>query len=314
MTNVDVPASPPAPPMPFAPPPLADPGLAVQTSVLTKRYGSLYALSSMSLEIPKGAVYGLIGPNGAGKTTTFSILATLLLPTSGWVRVAGHDPVTEQAKVRAKVGYMPDIVGTYDNLLVGEYLRFFALSFRVPTREVDNLVGNLLELVDLTSKRDAMVNSLSRGMKQRLSLARALVNDPEVLILDEPASGLDPRARIELRDLIANLQRMGKTILISSHILPELQEMCDTVGIMEMGRLLASGTPEAILAQMGAVRRVHIRFADGAVDDVPVRDDAEAAALLRRIVVEYGRDVVEFREIQDDLESVFMRVTEGRVQ
>ncbi|MBN2621941.1 MAG: ABC transporter ATP-binding protein, partial [Acidimicrobiales bacterium] len=219
---------------------------AIRIDHLTKRYGDLYAVRDLSLEIPRGSVFGLIGPNGAGKTTTFSVLATLLRPTSGSVTVAGLDPARHARDVRRRLGYMPDAMGVYDGLRVVEYLEFFAASYNVPRSRWRPTLDALLELVDLGTKRDAMVNSLSRGMKQRLSLARALVHDPEVLVLDEPASGLDPRARVELRNLLVELRSMGKTIVVSSHILAELTEMCTAVGIMEKGRLLASGTPAEI--------------------------------------------------------------------
>ena len=199
--------------------------LAVQVEGLTKRYGDLFAVRDLDLSVPRGAIFGLIGPNGAGKSTTFLVLASLLTPTAGRVRVAGHDPVENPRAVRAILGYMPDVMGVYDNLRVDEYLEFFAGAYRLPRSSWPGLIDGLLELVDLAGKRRAMVDSLSRGMKQRLSLARALVHDPEVLVLDEPASGLDPRARVELRELLVQLRDMGKTVVISSHILAELEEM-----------------------------------------------------------------------------------------
>src|SRR5687768_9683328 len=230
--------------------------LAVQTVGLTKRYGDLFAVRDLNLDVPKGSVYGLIGPNGAGKSTTFLILAALLAPTAGVVQILGADPVTQPAEVRRNIGYMPDVMGVYDNLRVGEYLEFFASCYRIPRSEWSALVSGLLELVDLGVKRDAMVDSLSRGMKQRLSLARALVHDPELLILDEPASGLDPRARVELRRLLVDLRTMGKTIIISSHILAELEEMCSHIGVREAGRLVASGEPRTILANLHTGRSI----------------------------------------------------------
>jgi ABC-2 type transport system ATP-binding protein len=259
-------------------------------------------------------VFGLIGPNGAGKSTTFAVLATLLRPTSGHALVLGHDPVRRPRAVRARVGYAPDQLGVYDMLRVDEYLHFFASAYHIPKRRWSGLVDDLLELVELQVKRSAMVDSLSRGMKQRLSLARALVHDPELLILDEPASGLDPRARIELRDLIGNLHAMGKTIIVSSHILPELQEMCTHVAIMEAGRLLASGEPHSIDAHFGEGRRVVVRLADGTEQRHVVADRMEQATLLRRLVVDDGLDIVEFREESGSLEDLFLRVTKGTVQ
>ncbi len=288
--------------------------IALDVQHLSKTYGQLRAVDDVSFAVPTGAVFGLVGPNGAGKTTTLSILATLLLPTSGDVRVGGHDPVTNARAVRAVMGYMPDSLGVYENLQVDEYLRFFADAHKVPKARRDELVGELLELVDLDVKRTAMVNSLSRGMKQRLSLARAMVHDPSVLLLDEPASGLDPRARVELRELIAGLRDMGKTIVVSSHILPELQEICSHVAIMEAGQLLASGSPADILRDLGEAKRVAVKFADGTTETHSVTGTTEQASLLRRLVVTDGRDVVEFVEQGGDLEDLFLRITKGVVQ
>jgi ABC-2 type transport system ATP-binding protein len=286
-------------------------GVAIHARHLTKRYGSLVAVRDLDLEVPTGSVFGLIGPNGAGKTTTFAILASIVAPSSGEVEVAGCNPARDAAGVRRHLGYMPDSLGVYDNLRVDEYLEFFAAAYRVPRRNWPGLVAGLLELVGLEVKRDAMVDSLSRGMKQRLGLARALVHDPDVLILDEPASGLDPRARVELRTLLNELQAMGKTILISSHILSELEEMCTHVAIMEAGRLLAAGDAR-LMGQQLSGRRIVVRLAGGEERTFTVVDDDEQAALLRRLVAE-GLPVVEFRE-EGGLEQVFLHVTEGKVQ
>jgi ABC-2 type transport system ATP-binding protein len=298
----------------------------VETDRLTKRYGALTAVSAMDLTVPVGSIFGLIGPNGAGKSTTFAMISTLLRPTSGGLTVLGCDPSTDARTVRRRMGFMPDVLGVYDNLRVDEYLEFFAASYKIPRAEWSGLVDGLLELVDLGVKRTAMVNSLSRGMKQRLSLARTLVHDPELLVLDEPASGLDPRARVELRELLLQLNEMGKTIVISSHILAELEQMCTDVAIMEAGRLLAAGPPREIHARLGATRKVRVRFADGSTETFPVADEAEQAALLRRLVLAAdngtdgdgggggGRTVVEFVEDHDGLEQLFMSITEGVVQ
>ena len=286
---------------------------AVEVRGLTKRYGDLFAVADLDLTIAPGTVFGLIGPNGAGKSTTFLVLASLLRPTSGTVRVAGVDPVADPRGVRARLGYMPDVMGVYDGLRVDEYLQFFAAAYRVPRATWPGLVDSLLELVDLTGKRGAMVNSLSRGMKQRLSLARALVHDPDVLVLDEPASGLDPRARVELRGLLAELAAMGKTIVISSHILAELEEMCDEVGIMEAGRLLAVGTPRSIGDRVGSGRRIRVRLAGGEVEEHTVGSEEEQRDLLARLVAA-GRPVVEFTETSSGLEELFLRVTKGDVR
>jgi ABC-2 type transport system ATP-binding protein len=297
-----------------APPGTPSPtGAAIRIDGLTKRYGDLRAVDGLTLEVPVGSVFGLIGPNGAGKTTTFSVLASLLRPTAGSVTVAGFDPVRQARDVRRYLGYMPDAMGVYDGLGVTEYLEFFAASYRVPRAAWRPTIDALLELVDLGTKRDAMVNSLSRGMKQRLSLARSLVHDPDVLVLDEPASGLDPRARVELRNLLVELRRMGKTIVVSSHILAELTEMCTQVGIMERGRLLASGTPAAIRDQLGAGRKIKVRLAGGEERSYTVADEAEQTALLRSLLDE-GLAVLEFSEVGHGLEELFMAITTGAVQ
>ena len=292
----------------------SDKPVAVRAQQLTKRYGNLLAVNQLDLTVPRGSIFGLIGPNGAGKSTTFAMMASLLLPTSGRIVVMGADPSRKPRTVRRRMGYMPDTLGVYDNLRVDEYLQFFAASYGIAPTEWTDLVDGLLELVDLSVKRSAMVNSLSRGMKQRLSLARALVHDPELLILDEPASGLDPRARVELRELLKTLNGMGKTIIISSHILSELEEMCTDVAIMEAGKLLAAGPPREILDRLGGSRAVRVRFASGISESFTVADDAEQSALLRRLVVDEGRDVVEFVEEFGGLEQLFMSLTEGIVQ
>ena len=289
------------------------PELAVRVEGLTKRYGELFAVRDLDITVAKGAIFGLIGPNGAGKSTTFLALASLLTPTAGRVQVGGCDPVEDPKGVRAKLGYMPDVMGVYDNLRVGEYLEFFAGAYRVAPASWPELIDGLLELVDLAGKREAMVDSLSRGMKQRLSLARALVHDPEVLVLDEPASGLDPRARVELRELLVELRDMGKTVVVSSHILAELEEMCTEVAIMEAGRLLAVGTPRSIGDQLGGGRLVRVRLAGGEVQEHAVSSEQDQQALLARLVAE-GLPVVEFTETSTGLEDLFLRITKGIVQ
>jgi ABC-2 type transport system ATP-binding protein len=287
---------------------------ALRIKGLTKRYGATFAVRDLDLEVARGEVYGLIGPNGAGKSTTFAVLASLLKPTSGSVEVLGVDPADRPREVRRSVGYMPDVLGLYDGLSVEEYLRFFAASYKIPRSQHGPLVDGLLELVDLGTKRTAMVNSLSRGMKQRLSLARALVHDPELLILDEPASGLDPRARVELRNLLVELRSMGKTIIISSHILAELAEMCTGIGIMEKGALLASGTPATIRGQLGGRTTVRVVLAGGEERSYTVDDEHGKAALLRRLVVDEDLQVTEFAETGGGLEDLFMQITTGEVQ
>ena len=233
----------------------------IRTNLLTKFYGNLQALVDLDLNIQQGDIFGFIGPNGAGKTTTMRILATLLEPTRGKAFVNGMDVTKHGSKVRRSVGYMPDFMGVYDDLKVFEYLEFFAAAFSIHRSKRKAVVEGVLELTDLKSKKAVTVDSLSRGMQQRLGVARVLIHDPKVLILDEPASGLDPRARIEIRELLRELKRMGKTIMISSHILSELEEICDRVGILEHGKLVFSGTLEEIRAQLGLQSKVRVTVA-----------------------------------------------------
>ncbi len=305
------------------------------TENLGRVFGSTAAVRDLNLTVGRGSITGIVGPNGAGKTTTFLMLSTLLIPTSGLAIVCGHDPVLEPRSVRASIGYMPDFFGIYDDLRVREYLDFFAASYGVPAAKRERLVDDLLELVDLSGKRDAFVNSLSRGMKQRLGLARALVHDPALLVLDEPASGLDPRARVELRVLLHELQKMGKTILISSHILSELEEICSHVAIMEAGSLIAQGSPGEILSGLSVSRRFRVRAAgdgsgrlretiekhaavvadpeeNGAVEVELPGTEEDAVALLRNLV-DAGVPVIEFSEVETGLEEIFLRVTKGIV-
>lgn len=230
----------------------------IETVNLTKCYGNLQALVNLNLKIGPGDIYGFIGPNGAGKTTTMRILATLLEPTRGQAFVDGKNVLTQGKEVRRAVGYMPDFMGVYDDLKVFEYLEFFAAAFDIPSKQRKSIVEGVLELTDLEGKKNAAVDSLSRGMQQRLGLARVLIHDPKVLILDEPASGLDPRARIEIRELLRELKKMGKTIMISSHILSELEEICDYVGIIEHGQLVFSGTLEEIWKKLGTHSKVRV--------------------------------------------------------
>ena len=214
---------------------------AITVEGLVKRYGRLTALDDVSFSVPGGSIYGFLGPNGAGKTTALRILATLLMPTEGKAWVAGEDVARHPARARRQMGYMPDFFGVYDDLTVREYMEFYAQAHGVPRAQWHKIIADLLELVDLGHKRDDFVETLSRGMKQRLGLARCLVHDPEVLLLDEPASGLDPRARVEMREVLREISRMGKAVLISSHILPELEDLSTEVGIIHQGRMVASG-------------------------------------------------------------------------
>ncbi|GCE27804.1 ABC transporter [Dictyobacter alpinus] len=231
---------------------------------VSKRYRNTNALRDISLEIPRGTIFGLIGPNGAGKTTLLRILAALLTPSDGQVWFEQQEVTRAPAIIQRKVGYMPDFFGVYPDLTSAEYLEFYAGIHGIPRQKRAGIVNDLLELVELSSKRDAMVETLSRGMKQRLCLARALVHDPEILILDEPASGLDPRARVELRELVRTLQGMGKTVLISSHILLELAEMCTDIAILQNGELIIAGDVEKVIRQLGGGRQIEIRLLDNA--------------------------------------------------
>ena len=246
----------------------------IETVNLTRKYGELTALDNLNLTIEEGTCFGFIGPNGAGKTTTIKILATLLKPTWGEARVDGHVVGYQNHLIRPIIGYVPDFLGAYDDMLVSEYLEFFAACYGIHGEKRMRVVGEVLELTDLVSKRTSDVNGLSRGMQQRLSVARVLLHDPKVLLMDEPSSGLDPRARIEMRELLKELRRMGKTILISSHILFELAELCTAVGVVEQGKLIFSGGISEMMERAGSGSMVHV-----VVDERP----QEAAALLKQV-------------------------------
>ncbi|MFG0274434.1 MAG: ATP-binding cassette domain-containing protein [Phycisphaerales bacterium] len=302
---------------------------------VTVRYQDVLALDDLSLSLPAGEVFGYIGPNGAGKSTTMKVLASLLRPTSGSATIDGHDCTREGDAIRRIVGYMPDFLGVYDDLTVDEYLQFFAGAFGVARRKRRALVDGVLELTDLTGKRDAMVESLSRGMQQRLGVARVLIHDPRVLLLDEPASGLDPRARIEMRSLLGELRAMGKTIIVSSHILSELHEMCTQIGIIERGRLLFAGSLEDAFRLAGAGERIEIRLEHDAKSFVVTLDGDERVSSVKhdehRLVVELapgehghhflierlvgaGARIAAFEPRARRLEDVFLRITKGAVQ
>jgi ABC-2 type transport system ATP-binding protein len=246
--------------------------LAIETIDLTRVYGKLAAVKDLNLVVPQGSLFGLIGPNGAGKTTTLRMLAGLLEPTSGQIMINGQ-PIKENLNdLRRQIGYMPDFFGVYEDLVVWEYLDFFGRCYDIPTNRRAQVIDELLDLVDLREKRDAYVHTLSRGMRQRLCLAHAMVHDPQVLLLDEPASGLDPRARVEMRELLRELGKMGKTVVLSSHILAELAELCDSIGIIERGNLVASGRLEDVRAQIQGGRKLRIRV---------LSDMEQAQAILR---------------------------------
>ena len=311
----------------------------VETRGLVKRYGDQVAVAGLDLLVGPGEIYGLVGPNGAGKTTTMKILATLLAPSAGEAFVTGIPVDADPIEVRRRIGYMPDFYGVYDDLKVWEYLDFFARCYGVPANRRATMIGELLEIVGLSDRRDGYVESMSRGMRQRLCLAHTLVHDPALLILDEPASGLDPRARVEMREILRELRSMGKTILVSSHILPELAEMCTGVAIIDRGRLLRSGTIGDIERSLRASALLRIDLlgdeasaaaarewlgTDSRVADVlggtsnadgAVRIEAsfdgppEAQAELLRAMVEAGHRVVGFSQATSDLEEIFLRVT-----
>ncbi|MCB8922028.1 MAG: ABC transporter ATP-binding protein [Ardenticatenaceae bacterium] len=312
----------------------------IETQGLTKQYGDLTALNELDLQIEEGAVFGFIGPNGAGKTTTMRILTTLLRPTSGKAWVAGHSVTDDPRGVRRAIGYMPDFFGVYEDMKVWEYLDFFAACYEIPVNARSGMVDDLLALVDLQHKKEAYVESLSRGMKQRLCLARTLTHDPQVLILDEPASGLDPRARIEIRELLRELKNMGKTIFFSSHILSEVADVCTSIGIVEAGRLVAHGDMTEMKKQLRTHRLIQIRTLgdvtplqeylltrpyiqsiNGTADlELPPDtlridfsgDDAALSDLLAGLVGQ-GLPIIAFSEETGDLEDVFLQVTKGIV-
>ena len=296
-------------------------------------YGKVQAVRGISLEIPKGEVYGFIGPNGAGKSSTIKVLATLLRNFRGRAMVNGIDVARHPHEVREQIGYMPDFFGVYEDLTVREYLHFFAAAYRIPRVQRKTVVGDVLELTDLTLKVSNQVDSLSRGMKQRLALARVLLHDPELLLLDEPASGLDPRARIEVRELLKALTEMGKTILISSHILHELAHLCTRIGIIEAGRMVADGSLEDIFQQLQLKRVVHVQLTDPTpeqlsqierlegvsefeqqVDRLAIRihEDRLSVEDLHEAICKTGARIHMFQPEAMDMETAFMKLTEGK--
>jgi ABC-2 type transport system ATP-binding protein len=307
----------------------------IETRDLTKKYGELYALDRLTLQLQPGDVYGFIGPNGAGKTTTMRILATLLNPSWGEASVCGYSIYTGSKDIRRAIGYMPDFFGVYDDMKVIEYLEFFAAAYRIKGADRRKKCDQVLDLVDLGYKRDALVTSLSRGMTQRLGLARVLLHEPQVLLLDEPASGLDPRARIEMRELLKELRNMKKTIMVSSHILPELADICNKIGIIERGKLLFNGDVETAIQQ---VRQKHVYLlavgqdrnedAMKALRDFPevanvepleqgkivklaLKDNVEDGSFLPERLISMGFKLKMFKEEEINLEDVFMGITKG---
>jgi ABC-2 type transport system ATP-binding protein len=301
---------------------------------LTKVYGKRTALDHVSFEVPEGEIFGFVGPNGAGKTTTLRILAALLEPSDGHASIGGVDVAKQPDLVHSRLGYMPDFFGVYDQLTVSEYLDFYAACYRQPKQRRVKVVAELLELIGLTERRDQLVDTLSRGLKQRLCLARALVHDPVVLLLDEPASGLDPRARVDMREILKELRRMGKTIVISSHILPELTELCTMIGIIDHGRMQVTGSVQEVVQHLSAGRRVRIavvgdkeaavavlkplaaireiEIVNGAIEAAYEGDESTAAEILQALTA-VGIKVSGFSQVDGGLEEAFMRATSDEV-
>ncbi len=307
---------------------------------LTKKYGKFLALDNLNLHIDKGEIFGFVGPNGAGKTTTMRITCGLLKATSGTVLVDGVNAITHPDDIKRKVGYVPDFFGVYDNLKVMEYMEFYGSMYGMSKEDVDEISDGLLELVNLADKKDAFVDTLSRGMKQRLCVARALIHNPDLLVLDEPNSGLDPRARFEMKEVLKNLGSMGKTIIISSHILPELAEMCTSIGIMERGHLIACGKVDEIMQKSKGSQPIRLRAMTPGYDNEEASreylstilkeqpnvekitytedevlvafngDDTDAANLLK-CLVERNVLVSNFYREKEDLESLFLEITGG---
>ena len=307
----------------------------IKTVNLTKRYGTLVALSNLNLEINEGDCFGFIGPNGAGKSTTIKILATLLQPTWGEARVCDYVVGYESRKIRPLIGYVPDYFGAYEDMCVLEYLEFFAAAYNLNGVQRTKIVNDVLELTDLGYKKDALVDGLSREMKQRLSIARVLLHDPKVLLLDEPAGNLDPRARIEMRELLKELRRMGKTIMISSHILPELQDLCNTVGIIEQGELIYAGPWTEIVNKAKTGRVLHVSVAENHAQaaallaqdpnvqnvstnsgymEVSLKEGIGDYNFIPQTLVQSGFRLTMLKEEEVNLETAFMRLTKGMVQ
>lgn len=300
---------------------------------LKKRYGKFVALDGMDFEIKEGELYGFVGPNGAGKTTTMRIMAGLLRADEGTVEIDGVDALQEPKKMKQKIGYMPDFFGVYDNLKVSEYMDFFASIYGLSGKDSKKIYGKQLDLVNLSDKTDCYVDVLSRGQKQRLCLARCLLCEPKLLILDEPASGLDPRARFEMKEVLCNLSQNGKTILISSHILPELAQMCTNVGIVENGKMVLSGTVDEIMSKFNGSNPIVIEVVEGQekiiaflkqekqVETISINSNRvyvgfkgnrlDEAKLLQRILGQ-GAMVSSFGRAEGNLESLFMEITDKK--
>ena len=304
----------------------------IKTQDLTKTYGDLQAVSNLTLQLSEGDLFGYIGPNGSGKTTTMRMLATLLQPTWGEASVCGYSIYTHPKEIRRLIGYMPDFFGVYDDMKVMEYLEFFAASYRIKGPARRKVCNDMLDLVGLGYKRDALVTSLSRGMTQRLGLARVLLHDPKVLLLDEPASGLDPRARIEIRGLLKELRKLGKTIMVSSHILPELADICNKVGMIEHGVMIVNTTVADVMKQVRQRTLLHVAVVgdpqpaarmlekNSLVEGVEVRDGRLLVTLakgvedysdLPTLSIQAGQKLTLFKEDEINLETAFMALTKG---
>jgi len=304
----------------------------IEAHDLSKKYGDMYAIRSIELDLKEGDLFGFIGPNGAGKTTTMRILATLLNPTWGEAYVCGYSIYTKPKEIRRLVGYMPDFFGVYDDMKVIEYLEFFAAAYRIKGPARKKRCEEMLEIVDLAFKRDAFANTLSRGQTQRLGLARTLLHDPKVLLLDEPLSGLDPRARIEMRNLLRRLGQMGKTIIVSSHILPELADICNRVGIIDRGVMSVNATVSELMKQVRDRTVLNVRVKNEldraaklleqhdlveavGMDDgcllVTLTENTEDYSDLPSFLVNAGFQLTLFREEEVNLESAFMALTKG---
>ena len=302
---------------------------------VTKRFGDTVAVNNVDLDIYPGDIYGFIGPNGAGKTTTLKLVATLLPPDAGKIHVGDNSTATRPRAVRRTIGYMPDFLGVYHGLTTVEYLDFFGATYRIPPGNRRTLIDDLLTLTDLVEKRDTLVTSLSRGMQQRLGLARSLIHDPQVLLLDEPASGLDPRARVEIRELLKELSNMGKTILISSHILADLEELSNRIGIIERGSLLYSGDMESALRQLRQSALIEVRVAESLTEAsdvleaipevdsverqngsllVALKDGVENEGVIASRLVASRFSITYLARQSVRLEDAFLSITEGRVQ
>lgn len=307
----------------------------LQIEHLYKSYGKFQAVGDLTLHIPPGDLFGFVGPNGAGKTTTIRMVCGLMLPSAGHIRINGVDALHHRRQLRRQIGYVPDFFGVYDNLKVREYMDFYGSMYRMHSREIAKISDDLLELVNLSDKKEVFVDTLSRGMKQRLCVARALIHNPVLLVLDEPNSGLDPRARVEMKELLLNLKSMGKTIVISSHILSELSEMCNSIGIMDHGNLVAAGRIEDVMESVFGSNRLVITLDEGR--DTAVRVASEHAKvkvdsvgeneirlshtmtkqeIAKMIGLMIANDVVVtgFHKQEGNLETLFMRVTEHEEQ